>query len=242
MAIERDEAVILRLTEFSETSQIATLFTRGAGRVALIAKGARRSTGQRFAAGLDTLEYGEVRYVPVRGEAQLGTLTDWSQRDLFPGLREELARLYGALYCAELVASLTAENDPHPDLFDGLVGALRAVAEAGQVARTVAQFQSLLLAESGLAPNLDSCVSCGMRAGRGGPMYFSSAAGGLLCRDCEMHFVEKRLMPAGLLEARGTAADPVAWLALLHYHLTNVAGHAFKTASQLAQALQIPRL
>ena len=40
MAIEKDNGFVLRLTEFSETSQIVTLFTERSGQVRLIAKGA----------------------------------------------------------------------------------------------------------------------------------------------------------------------------------------------------------
>ena len=119
------------MTEFSETSQIVTLFCAAHGLLRLIAKGARRSTKQRFAAGLDLLELGEVGFVPPRGDAQLGTLTDWAQQETFGAVRRELLRLYGALYAVELVTSLTEEADPHPELYVALVRTLRDLAGEG---------------------------------------------------------------------------------------------------------------
>jgi hypothetical protein len=75
-------------------------------------------------------------------------------------------------------------------------------------------------------------------------VYFSAGAGGLLCRDCEANFVEKRRVRSGL--PSGFAAKPVAvpsagdaaeWFALLDYHLTYVAGREFRTAAAVAAAL-----
>ena len=101
---------MIRLTEFSETSQIVSLFTAEAGQVRLIAKGSRRGTKTRVATGLDLLELGELSYAPARRHAGLGTLAEWVQRGTFPGLRREMLRLYCGLYAAELVGALTEQD------------------------------------------------------------------------------------------------------------------------------------
>lgn len=233
----KDEAVVVRLTEFSETSQIVSLFAARHGLLRLIAKGARRSTKKHFAAGLDLLELGEVGFLPPHGDAQLGTLTDWAQRETFGGVRRELLRLYGALYAIELVASLTEEADPHPELYKALLSTLRALAGDGPAAAVLPAFQSDLLREIGYAPNLEHCMGCHRRPARGGPVYFSAGAGGLVCRDCEANHIEKRRLPPRLLETTPQTGDPRAWFELLDYHLTYLAGRRFKTASQVAALL-----
>ncbi len=244
MPIQSDQALVLRLTEFSETSQIVTLFGHRHGLLRLIAKGARRSTKTRFAAGLDLLELGDVSYAPPRGDAQLGTLTEWSQRDSFSGLRSEAVRLFGGLYAAELVATLTEVDDPHPELFDALLRLLRdlsghATADSAPTpADALARFQNALLTSIGYAPDLQNCVDCKRPPTAGGVIYFSPAAGGLLCRDCELHHVEKRSISHELLRtAPGTGNGP-AWVTLLDYHLTHIAGQRFKTMKQLEPALR----
>jgi DNA repair protein RecO (recombination protein O) len=237
MAIEKDNGFVLRLTEFSETSQIVTLFTERSGQVRLIAKGARRSTSKRFSAGLDQLELGEVSYVPSHGDAQLGTLTEWVQRETFPGLRRELPRLYGGLYVAELAATLTEEYDPHPALFAALTRSLAELAGEAEPLRVLAIYQAELLNAIGYWPNFESCVDCGRVRPSGAAAYFSSTAGGLLCRDCEAHHVEKRRLPGGLLDTTPATGNAQAWFELQHYHLTHVAGRAFKTAGRLFQSL-----
>jgi DNA repair protein RecO (recombination protein O) len=232
----RDDAIVLRLAEYSETSQIVTLFGAAHGQLRLIAKGVRRSTKTRVAAGLDLLEYGAVGFIPPHGDAQLGILTEWTQRDAFAGLRREAQRLYGALYAVETVAALTEEADPHPELFTALEHALQTLAGDTPAGPAIVRFQNALLQAIGYAPNLTACVNCGGDIRRGAPVFFSSTAGGLLCRDCELHFVEKRRVPPHLLAPPG-AGSAEAWFELLDYHLTHVAGRRFKTAAVLAGAL-----
>lgn len=236
MPLVRDQAVVVRLTDYSETSQIAVVFTADAGLLHLIAKGARRGSKQRFAAGLDLLEWGDVSYAPPRGDASLATLTEWTQRDAFAGLRRDLLRLYCGLYAAEATVTLTEPGDPHPELFAALRDLLAALAGEASAPPLASQFQHALLRAIGLAPTLDRCVACGCTPA-GGPIYFSATAGGALCRDCEMPYVEKRPMERELLAAQPGSGDAYAWFELLNYHLRHIAGRAFKSAPVLEREL-----
>ena len=237
MSPQVDEAVVLRLTEYSETSQIMTLFSSANGLLRLIAKGSRRGTKTRFATGLDLLEYGEVRFVGAHGDAQLGTLTEWVQRDTFSGLRGEAVRLYGALYAVELVGGLTEEGDPHVELFTALVETLRALAAGAPAGSTIAGFQNDLLTSIGYVPDLQACVDCRRAVSAGQPAFFSARAGGLLCRDCEIHHVEKRRLPSRLHATTPRTGDAYEWFVLLDYHITHVAGRRFKTAEPLGKLM-----
>lgn len=238
MSAVRDVAVVLKLTEFMETSQVVTLFGEQGGQLRLMARGARRGTKSRFAAGLDLLERGELTYLPPRPDAGLGTLTEWRQLDAAAGLRRSLGSLYGGLYAAECVTALTQEHDPHPGLFAALVkllGRLGASADA-EAAAAIVEFQHALLREVGFSPVLDRCVACGRRPAARGTAFFSSAAGGVLCRDCEMHHAEKRRMP-GLGRADG-ALPATEWFDLLDYHVAHVAGRAMHSSATLRAALR----
>jgi DNA repair protein RecO (recombination protein O) len=248
MPVRTDLAVVLRLSDYSETSQIVTLFAARGGLVRLIAKGSRRGTRKRFAAGLDLLEHGEVSYTPPRGDAGLGTLTEWTQRDAFTDLRRDLLRQYGGLYAVELVAKLTEEYDPHPDLFDALLellnrlagqqsGAAPSADTPAEPAAAIVHFQSALLRAIGYAPVMRQCVNCGKPRVRGTRAYFSSSAGGLICRDCEMHHVEKRRISPAMLDGSPSARSAIEWFSLLDYHLTNIAGRSFASAQRLRELL-----
>jgi DNA repair protein RecO (recombination protein O) len=241
MPIERDEAIVLRLTEYSETSQIATLFGAAGGRLRLIAKGIRRGTAKRIATGLDLLELGDVQFLPARGESGLGTLTEWTQRDTFAGLRRELLRLYAALYAGELLATFTEDRDPHPALYHALRTLLYDLAGSAPAAPLVPRFQLALLTEIGYAPRLDQCVNCGRVPAPRTPVYFSATTGGLICRDCEMHLVEKRRIDSALLTGRPGSGDARAWFELLDYHAASLVGHSLRSAAPLAAELARPR-
>jgi DNA repair protein RecO (recombination protein O) len=245
MPVRSDQAIVLRLSDYSESSQIVTLFTARDGLVRLIAKGSRRGTRQRFAAGLDLLEHGEVGYAPARGDAGLGTLTEWLQRDAFTGLRGTLLRQYAGLYAVELVSRLTEEYDPHPELFDALLKLLGQLAgqtsgsepTPAEAAVALVGFQGALLKAIGYTPVLRQCVGCGQPRVRGTRAYFSSSAGGLLCRDCEMHHADKRRLSPAMLDDHPGDRWALEWFLLLDYHLTNVAGRAFRSAARLRELL-----
>jgi DNA repair protein RecO (recombination protein O) len=255
--IRVDQAIVLRVTEFSESSQIVWLFTERSGQVRLMAKGVRRSTKARTAVGLDLLECGEAGFDPARPNAELGTLTEWALRDAHLGLRRSLPHLLAGLYAAELVASFTLAEDPHPQLFETFKRFLAVAADeassnaaesaagaaggvgrpdSDRVAALVVRFQTRLLEAIGYAPRLDACVQCGRAVPSAEPAFFSSGAGGLLCRDCEMPFIEKRRLPRGL-RGEETRADPLAWFDLLEYHLTALLGRPLRSSGRLREAL-----
>ena len=146
MAIIKDDAVILRRLDYSVTSQVLAVFTRMHGKVRLIAKGIKRSTKDKFAAGLDLLDIGHLTFSArnVRQEA-LATLTEWVQSQAGAALRDALDRLLAAQYAAFVAAELTEDWDPHPELYDGICNAIWALAEGARPVRTLVAFQRCLL-------------------------------------------------------------------------------------------------
>ena len=118
MALARDRCICLRKVEYSETSQILTLFGREHGLLRLIAKGAHRRTkagASKFDGGLDLLDLGDAVF-SLRLEKDLATLTEWSLRDGHLELRQNLRALYLGQYAAELCSLLVEEQPPPPAL------------------------------------------------------------------------------------------------------------------------------
>lgn len=197
MATRSDAGIVLRLSDYSETSQIATLLARQSGLVRLIAKGVRRSTSARVAVGLDLLEHGDLLFAPPARGAGLGTLAEWRQRDSFAGLRRALILLHAGLYAAELCRVLMEEYDPHPEVYDGLHRLLEDLsrsepAERFGVAGRVLDFQVILAVSIGFCPNLRGCVACGRARPSGSAGYMSFTAGGLVCRSCVARFSDPK--------------------------------------------------
>ncbi|MEP0845251.1 MAG: DNA repair protein RecO [Phycisphaerae bacterium] len=240
MPAQTDQAIVVRVSDFSETSQVCSLLTREFGLVRLIAKGLRRSTRVRFAVGVDLLERGTASFVRARG-AGLSTLTEWVQASASARLRAALPRLYAGLYAAELVPYVMEEFDPHPTAFDALVVLLDALESDASLAPAVARFQAALLRAIGLAPNFRSCADCGRARGRLAHGYFSATAGGWLCMTCAPRHAEKMRLPRTLQAADLASASAEDWFDVLDYHLAHIAGRRAQTREALRRMLTVGR-
>jgi DNA repair protein RecO (recombination protein O) len=189
MPLVNDRCICLRIIEYSETSQIVTLFSREHGIFRAIAKGAHRRTkagSSNFDGGMDFLELGDAVFThdPAR---DLATLTEWSLKDGHLDLRENLRGMYLGLFAAELVSRLIEEHDPHAGLFDRLETALTRLGTFRREQVFLA-FELELLRESGYLPELSICVSCGSSQRALTPQdkaYFSPGRGGVVCQSCE---------------------------------------------------------
>jgi len=234
MPLIRDQAVVLTRLDYSESSQVIVLFTREHGKVRAIAKGIKRSTKQRFAAGIDLLEIGSVN-LSVRQERQanLANVTEWKQTRSLSGLREKLHRIQAGQYVAEITAALTEDWDPHEVLFDALLSALSALADAAEPLGLATGYQRTLLTEIGSWPRFDACVSCGRLEHL---THFSSFEGGTICRHCETVQVEKREVgpkTLAFLVAGTPCGDWSGPFELLNYHIAHMMGREPKLATAL---------
>src|SRR5205823_12217760 len=113
---EKATALVLRTTDYSETSKSATLWTREFGKVRVLAKGGRRLKS-RFESALDLLTLCSIVLLR-KSSGGLDLLTEAQVRERFPQLRTDLQALYAGYYIAELLSDWTEDYDPHPSLFD----------------------------------------------------------------------------------------------------------------------------
>jgi DNA repair protein RecO (recombination protein O) len=186
MLLTSDRCICLRKFEYSETSQILTLFCKDHGIVRLMAKGAHRRTkagSSKFDGGIDLLDTGDAVFADNPSH-DLTTLTEWKLSDGHLDLRKNLRGLYLGLYAAELVSAVIEEHDPHPELFDSLANLLPMLATNHREENFLA-FEMDLLHDSGFLPQLTACVSCAQTADDRAALYFSPSRGGLICRDCQ---------------------------------------------------------
>lgn len=237
--METDEAIVIRLADYSESSQVVTLFAQRSGQLRLLAKGLRRSTRQRFAVGLDLLERGAVSFARARGEAGLGTLGEWVQQDLHLGLRRVPATMAAGQYAAELVCGLTQEHDPHPGVYEALARLLSELSNGSAVSAVlpaVIRFQAGLLRDIGFAPQLRVCVQCQRPAKGGHGYWFNSHAGGLICDLCRGQVRDCAPMPESILRGATINEAPADWFGLLDYHLSHVRGGPFQSGRMLRES------
>lgn len=191
MSQEKTEAVVLRGVAFSETSRIVTFLTPDRGRLACLAKGARRKNC-RWGGLLDTYNRVELVYYRKEGR-EIQTLGDVSLLDGYPGLRADLTRSVYAAFPLELAGKIAHENEPSETLYKALVRGLAGLSNWPGEARTHACWQVLrLLNAAGFAPGLDHCVGCGGETGARAGFAFD---GGVVCAACR---ADRRLSPEAL--------------------------------------------
>jgi DNA repair protein RecO (recombination protein O) len=146
---------VLHTYAYKETSLIVEAFTRAFGRVALLARGARRP---RSAMRGVLLSFHPLR-LGWSTSAELGNLisAEWS------GALQPLGgrALMCGFYLNELVLRLLPRDDPHEALFDVYGGALQALAQGAAQAGVLRGFEKRMLAELGYAPLLEREAASG---------------------------------------------------------------------------------
>lgn len=161
---------------------MVTLFTRDFGKVTGLAKGARRPKGP-FESALDLLSTVRIVFLHKSSDA-LDLLTEAKLERRFRAAARDLSRLYAGYYVAELLLDLTDDDDPHPELFDAALAALRELDGEAHVPTTVLRFELAALRLLGHRPSLDQCASCGEPVPAQPRVAFGLIAGGVLCNEC----------------------------------------------------------
>jgi len=193
MALIKDKGICLRSTDYSESSQILTFLARDSGKIGVIAKGSRRAKSS-FGGTIEPCTIGDLVFSLREGE-KLGTLTEFNPTFFSLNIRKKLFAINCAFFTAELLNLFTKEHDPHPELFDRAIIFLQKLDETpdNKILPHLILFEFALLTCIGSQPMLDICANCKRKfSGDWKQCFFSISAGGLVCRDCESAFVDKK--------------------------------------------------
>jgi DNA repair protein RecO (recombination protein O) len=147
-----EPAFVLHRYDWSESSLILEVLTRHYGRIAVVAKGAKKPSSN-FRPVLLPLQ---PLHIAFGGDAEIRTLksAEWLGGQVMP-TGEALLSGY---YLNELLLRLLARDDPHPALFDLYAAAVRILAadDPQMLQPALRAFELLLLREIGLLPSLDA--------------------------------------------------------------------------------------
>jgi DNA repair protein RecO (recombination protein O) len=158
--IADEPAYVLHRYDWSESSLILEVFTRHHGRIALVAKGAKKPSSN-FRPILLPLQ---PLHIAFGGVAEIRALrsSEWMGGHVMP----TGAALISGYYLNELLIRLLARDDPHPALFDAYALTVHIIAqeyrrlsieetEAPRVLEVALRaFELMLLREIGFLPTL----------------------------------------------------------------------------------------
>ncbi len=220
-------AYVLHRYDWSETSLIVELYTRTLGRVAVVAKGAKRPTSQ--------LRPVLLPFQPVL--ALLGKApADDSEQDIrllrsaeWAGGQPLLAAsaMFSGYYLNELLMKLLPRLEPQPALFDAYAATLTALASAADGSAALRAVELLLLRELGWLPELDSVTLTAQPLRPEQAYTLHPEAGlvqgegplGLTWQALEAVLAQRQLEALRLLCAPEATALRAPLRKLLHYHL-----------------------
>ncbi|MGY8769389.1 MAG: DNA repair protein RecO [Pirellulales bacterium] len=245
MSSEKTSAIIIKTVDFSESSCIATLFTRDFGKISAIAKGCKRPKSA-FESAIDLLAVCRIVFLHKTSDS-LDILTEAKLVRKFRASEKSLAHLYAGYYVGELLNEFTDAADKHLHLYDLAELVLNELNDGGDVQRLMLRFELMLLRFLGHLPELAQCVETGRPIPESGKVSFGLLAGGVLstkARSGHKHVVQVQVATLRLYQ---TFADPGdQWRdyeipknvvgesrAILNRYITHLLGHPLKMHEHL---------
>lgn len=150
----RSTGIILRTRPLTETSLIVHWLTPDLGRIATVAKGARRPKSP-FRGKLDLFYLCDFSFARSR-RSELHTLREATLRDTHSTLRKELGWLEQASYAAALIELTTETETPLDGFYDLYSEFLTGLVTHPPQPQTVFAFEFKLLQQLGQSPDLAS--------------------------------------------------------------------------------------
>lgn len=180
-----DYAICIRDLDWSESSQLVVLLTQQHGKVRGLAKGSRRNSPSaiaKFSGGINLMSAGQA-IVTTKPATQLASVTEWDlQNDHYP-LRTNLAAQWSAMYAADLINSLLADEDPHLGAYEAMHQLLAELTQGSATTQALLRFQWALLSDVGYLPELDRDVETGEALPKAKAYSFDPKLGGLTTRN-----------------------------------------------------------
>jgi DNA repair protein RecO (recombination protein O) len=175
----RTEGLVLKKVPFGEADLMLTLYTREAGKLRAVAKGARRSRS-KLVGHFEPLTLTGLSLARGRN---LDIVTQAQAVENFAQIKSNLRALSKGLYVAELVEGFGSEEHPNLALYELTLETLEAIGQDPDRDLPLRYFELRLLQASGFMPELYQCVECQK------PLIperhrFSPNGGGALCLDC----------------------------------------------------------
>jgi DNA repair protein RecO (recombination protein O) len=149
--IESAHGVVLRTRLLTETSLIVHWLTPDFGRMATVAKGARRVKSP-FAGKLDLFYEADFSFSRSR-RSELHNLREVNLRKTNLALRENILKLQHAAYAANFIEQTTETESPLPEVFELLREFLERLCGEKSRPQLVFAFELKLLRELGLKPD-----------------------------------------------------------------------------------------
>ena len=149
--IESTHGLILRTRPLTETSLIVHWLTPELGRIATVAKGARRAKSP-FAGKLDLFYAADFSFTRSH-RSELHTLREVKLRETHGAIRQDILKLQQAGYAAAFIEQATETDTPLPEIFGLMQDFLQHLCAEKPQPQNIFALELKLLRELGLEPD-----------------------------------------------------------------------------------------
>lgn len=172
--------LVLRETNYKETSKILTVLTAAEGKITVSARGTKRR-GSKTAAATQLLAFSEMTLFLNRGR---WTITEAQSIELFSELRADIELLSLGAYFAEMLEAVSDEDFSNPEVLALGLNALYSLSEGKKSPVLIkTAFETRLMCLAGFAPMVSACGICGKRELK--DPVLSIYGGTIFCRSCK---------------------------------------------------------
>lgn len=196
MATKNITAIVLKVTDLGESDKIVTFYSKGEGKLAGIAKGAKRSK-KRFSNKLEVFSLLDVLYVD-QGRSGLVRISEAELLTPFMSLRENYDRYVSAALVCELTYCWSRDYDPDESIFNLLLWALRSIDTGSPLLMVLIFFNVKLYTLLGYRLHLSGCIKCENAGQSGMPYMFHPGRHGLLCKNCTPELISREMITLSL--------------------------------------------
>jgi DNA repair protein RecO (recombination protein O) len=175
----------LRRVEYGESDLVLHLLTETSGRVATVARAARKSQ-KRFGGALEPFHTLRVR-LEERDDKDLMTLREATIATARRRIVSDLDRMQAAGRVLGWVRRAAPPSVREPRVWSATVSLLDDLdssTDPSRVSRDLAQAGLRLLVACGWGLELAQCVVCARECAEGRAAYVDASRGGLVCRAC----------------------------------------------------------
>jgi DNA repair protein RecO (recombination protein O) len=179
-------AILLRKIDFGDYDLIIHFFTRERGKMAVMAKSAKKSR-KRFGGALQLFSVLEI-VCNVRKNKGLPLLEEAVLKDPFHRIRSDIRMTAYASYWTEMLNEWVEEGTAQVPIYQLLAHVLKQADEGQTPAAVISMlFQIRLMMVSGFYPEIEACSICGLPVDQiqGTRVRFDLQRGGLVCSHCQ---------------------------------------------------------
>ncbi len=193
----------LKSYNISEADKIIVMYSKEKGLIKGVAKGIKKTTS-KLGGRMDMLVANKLM---LNKGKTLDTICQAEALNTFFNLRNDINKLFYAMYCSEIVSNFGIENDPNSEeiynLFYSFLEKLSNAKTKEQAMLSVLKFQIKIMHITGYSIELNDCVKC-QKEPNSEEIYFSIEQGGILCKDCAIDVCKKIKIPQKIKEFLNT--------------------------------------